>query len=1335
MERLSNREIIDRIASENRLELSNQKKIKAGRAITRIIDLWDPTNFIFELLQNADDVKATIVNYYFEDNRIIFTHNGTDFEEKQVEAICSIGETTKQIITQIGFMGMGFKSVFKITDRPQIVSEKFRFYFSKEGYDSDDDGWVFIPNWLEMMPDNLKFAIKDGFTHIILPFKSDIQQETKDDIRTFLNKIEPVSIAFLNNITDLNIYFNKNLKLSIYRNGSSIMLEKNSEKRITLYKSIVKEELITEELKKNIHVKKKGRDKPDKVPITLAFLFSENGKFITKEQPFYAFLPTEENTRLKFVLQTDFILNSKRSSLDKEIIKWNAWLIECAQPILWKAIEEFKSNPALKYDFYSILPSQSDNSSVKNHFIVPFIKECRNRDFILTSDEQWKKPDEVIWAEPDFQNLVNLGDLLKMTKLTDGRRYYIHPKFKIESSLRRDLGIIELDESKEYSIILELIKDEDGLKAKTADWFKLLYEFLFDRLLNENQAKRWKNITWSNQEELKNQRIVKDTKGLMQKPFDVLFRPANENFDNINEIPEIFFTDILESTNSGKLLNKLGVKSFKSETVIEKILSGYENEKWNDWTESKKTGGNKFIEAWLIKNKMEIPTNSTIKKEKLSSIRFFCENGKWEKVNECYIANDDLRKILPNALFLKDSTEYSIEFLKYIGVESKLRLIKKGNHSSSEKNVTLHWEKYCNWLMNNERVNLSSDKVQVFSLDGFDTCIGSANKELMQIYLRFLIDNWKDYKEYIKCKYYYPERTVSSYFAFQLKESVWLPTKDGLVKPIKTVFVPNKQIKHLGKDLLVYVDVDEKLIEKGTDFFKDIGLSIELTPDILVSLLNDIKIRTEKEIQGIDPIQLKAKYMEKIKELLSGIYEEIYHKTKSEPNLYYEKYSKYLYLLSTNNAFISINNLFWNDDFKLGKIFEKEGSIHFIWIPDNINYRSDLFRFFKIKKLSDKIIERVQDPAEKTLDPNLTIKLRNKSIYFKSLLFSYKKDEKSLSFFEQVEAYTVNEIKKTYSLNSINKTTLNDPVSCDISKGTIYIKKGSNNSDLAFELTSIFKIDKSNAPFIEDILEKPDTKLRVIFQKMNIPIIGAVPSEPNGEEDIIQEKEKKESFDSISEINTSDYEEKEHEVDDESAAGESEADLVIPSKLIEKSRTTIRNEVKDEPPNLFNGEIVDKNHEHKPPVKPESARETKNKTEISKLEVERIAREIVVSFEKKAGRNAKDCSGNKCGYDIISYDGNSERYIEIKGSKNDYPSFSISGNEWHAAEELKDKYYIYRVAYIKRSQNHTTITIIKNPAEQLATTKKEILEIKDWHRAFEEAETVEFEEENENNGA
>jgi hypothetical protein len=1080
-------------------------QLNVGDAITRIIDIWDPTHFIFELLQNADDVEATVVNYYIDDTGVIFTHNGKNFEEKEVEALCSISHSTKNIITQIGFMGMGFKSVFKITDNPQIISEKFRFHFSKEGYDSDNDGWVFIPKWGEILQNNVKYI--DGFTNFILPFKTDLDNEVKEDIKIFLNRIEPISIAFLRHITNINIYFNGTLKYKINKNGSSIALNQNE----ISFQSFIKHISIPDSLKKQEKIKQKRRDKVKEVPIILAFLFNKNGKFITQYRPFYAFLPTEENTGLKFILQTDFILNSKRTSLDKEILKWNAWLIECAQPILWEAIQFFKSDQNLKYDFYSILPDMSDNKLIKDHFIEHFINEGKNKEFILTSDDQWKKPHEVIWASPDFQNLINVNDFSKVTNIIGSAQYYVHPKIKIDKSLRSKLNILELDESKEYSIILELVKDEEWLKLKSSKWLNLMYEFLYDRLLNDDQTKdqtkRWKKETWTKKQNLGNLKIVLDTKGLLQKPFRVLFKPFNENFDNIIGIPDIKFTDIAESSNSTKLLHELGVKSFDAETVIEKILYGYESDKWNEWNDGEKTCSNKFIEAWLIKNKIknkiEIPKNSIIKKEKLGSIRLLCENGKWEKANGCYIADEKLRNILPKALFLKDSTEYSIEFLNYIGVESKPRIIKNGIYLSSDKNVTPHWEKYWNWIRN-ERVTFVGDKVEVCSIDGFDKAIELENNESLKIYLKFFINNWDDYKASIKCYYsdkkVYVTKNVSSYFAFLLKESKWLPSKAGLVKPTKTVYIPNEQIKRIGEDLLVYLEVDDNLIDKGKDFFKEIGIIIEFTLDSLVPLLNVIKDKAEVDTKIDVSEQSRNQYMDKVKRILLNIYYEIYRKSNLEENSNYKKYAKDfkdLYLLDTNSNFVSVEKLYWNDDFKLGKIFENEVNVKFVWMPANINYQSDLCRFFRIEKISEKVEITVKEPKEKEYDPELTSTLRTKALFLQSLLYSTSKDTRSHTFFDDIEVYTISETEKTYELNSIKRTIVDDLVSCDKKNRKIYIKKGYKYWDLALELTSIFRIDQSNALFIVYILEKPDTEVRDIFEKMNKPIIGTFQPQVN----------------------------------------------------------------------------------------------------------------------------------------------------------------------------------------------------------------------------------------------
>ena len=48
----------------------------------------DPTHFIYELIQNAEDAKATVVEFKLEKNRLIFSHNGSKhFDLNDIKAI------------------------------------------------------------------------------------------------------------------------------------------------------------------------------------------------------------------------------------------------------------------------------------------------------------------------------------------------------------------------------------------------------------------------------------------------------------------------------------------------------------------------------------------------------------------------------------------------------------------------------------------------------------------------------------------------------------------------------------------------------------------------------------------------------------------------------------------------------------------------------------------------------------------------------------------------------------------------------------------------------------------------------------------------------------------------------------------------------------------------------------------------------------------------------------------------------------------------------------------------------------------------------------------------
>src|SRR6185437_4231184 len=89
----------------------------------------DRTHFIFELLQNAEDALARrssdrgsrTISFDLSPDQLAVRHCGRPFDEADVRAICGIAESTKGL-TAIGRFGIGFKSVYSLTDRPEVHS-------------------------------------------------------------------------------------------------------------------------------------------------------------------------------------------------------------------------------------------------------------------------------------------------------------------------------------------------------------------------------------------------------------------------------------------------------------------------------------------------------------------------------------------------------------------------------------------------------------------------------------------------------------------------------------------------------------------------------------------------------------------------------------------------------------------------------------------------------------------------------------------------------------------------------------------------------------------------------------------------------------------------------------------------------------------------------------------------------------------------------------------------------------------------------------------------------------------------------------------------------------
>ncbi len=88
----------------------NLQKLASG-------DIWESaTRYIYELLQNAEDAKAKEFRIYISKQRIKVVHNGDPFTEDDVRNIC-YAMSKKDPNETIGYLGVGFRSVFAVTDR------------------------------------------------------------------------------------------------------------------------------------------------------------------------------------------------------------------------------------------------------------------------------------------------------------------------------------------------------------------------------------------------------------------------------------------------------------------------------------------------------------------------------------------------------------------------------------------------------------------------------------------------------------------------------------------------------------------------------------------------------------------------------------------------------------------------------------------------------------------------------------------------------------------------------------------------------------------------------------------------------------------------------------------------------------------------------------------------------------------------------------------------------------------------------------------------------------------------------------------------------------------
>src|SRR6266566_1667344 len=436
----------------------------------------DRTHFIYELLQNAEDALARradwegsrAVLFTFADESLRVSHWGKPFDERDVEGICSIGESTKDL-TDIGRFGIGFKSVYAFTDRPEIHSgsedfaiENFVFPVSAGSVDRHGDQTV-----------------------IVLPLRTH-NSEDRSVIAEGFKNLGPGALLFLKQIEEISWTLGKNSSGLYLRSRPEVLGGDVNE--IT----VVGQESDGTSVEQDWLVfTKPVRTDPDYVvgSVEIGFRVTAEDEGTQQIQPIkfsplVVFFPTALETHLGFLAQGPYRTTPSRDNVPSSDT-WNQRLVRETATLLTDSLRWLRDHEMLDAEVLRCLPLDPIRFANGTMF-APLFEETRK---VLLDEPLIPKADGgyIAGRQAALARTQELRGLLSVVQLTQllGRTEQVHwvtgeithdRTPELRDYLKGQLNVPELTPD---AMILRLSKS--FLEPQTDDWILSLYEFLKDQ--------------------------------------------------------------------------------------------------------------------------------------------------------------------------------------------------------------------------------------------------------------------------------------------------------------------------------------------------------------------------------------------------------------------------------------------------------------------------------------------------------------------------------------------------------------------------------------------------------------------------------------------------------------------------------------------------------------------------------------------------------------------------------------------------------------------------------------------------------------------------------------
>ncbi|KAJ0508397.1 putative histidine kinase/HSP90-like ATPase superfamily [Helianthus annuus] len=461
------------------------------------------SHFLLELVQNADDnayptkVEPTLAFILLEKS-IVVLNNEYGFTDENIRALCDVGNSTKKASSTgyIGKKGIGFKSVFRVTDAPEVHSNGFHIKFDlTEGQIGFVLPTIVPPCDINFFTNLVSLNTTDQMdTHhyntcLVLPLKSTSKSKlgetsTVDNITNVFSDLHPSLLLFLHRLQCIKFRNMLNDSLIIMRkeitgNGLTNVTIGNE----TLTWFVDSRKLQANGIRNDV--------KFTEISVALALEVLKDGTYSPKldHQYVFAFLPLR-TYGLKFIIQGDFILPSSREEVDGDS-PWNQWLLSelpdlfvsaelsfCSLPgfnnCLGKAVSVFLSFVPLVgevHGFFAQLP----------RMIIS--KLCVSNCLLLEGEnDKWVPPCRVLrnWNE---QARTLLPDSLIHKHLGLG---YLNKEIVLSDTLAWALGIENYGPKVLVKILTCLLHTKEGLTSMGLNWLSSWLNELYSMSLQNS---------------------------------------------------------------------------------------------------------------------------------------------------------------------------------------------------------------------------------------------------------------------------------------------------------------------------------------------------------------------------------------------------------------------------------------------------------------------------------------------------------------------------------------------------------------------------------------------------------------------------------------------------------------------------------------------------------------------------------------------------------------------------------------------------------------------------------------------------------------------------------